>query len=207
MKLYWIDFKNIRFLGLVPLVAAWLFFPLTVGLLVAYGGYSQSNVFDFSYYAQMYLPFFACWWTVFVLRNYADGGGRELLHLYRKSQFGEWCFLFACYALVLAAPYTVLSFFYQQIGFEYLRILTESLFLASLAYCVLFAFRSATAALLVNLVYVSLTVFSKAGVTQYYSIFTPMLNAADVSPVLFAVTLALSAAFLALGRWRNKRLF
>lgn len=221
MRLYLLDLKNIRFHFFVPMAAALIFVPLTVWAFYQNG--STQDIVDASSYIQMYLPFLSIWWVVFVLRQYADGSGRELLHMQRKSQALQCLFMQALFLGITAAPYLVLSFFYEGMLYEYLRIAVQSFFLSSLAYCILFTLRSATAAILVDLLYVAATWFVKLDwgrITgspeswlvqhdpmQYVNIFSTGMKAAELSAAKWFVPAVAGLVFLLAGCWRNRRLF
>ena len=221
MKLYLLDFRNIRFHFWIPILSAWLFIPLTVLLCEQIS--PTGNLTDASGFIQMFHPFLSIWWIVFVFRQYVDGSGREILHMYRKSQFLQCVFMQMLFLLVTGLPYFVLSFFYPNTGLEFLRIGVESFCLSSSAYCILFVSRSSTAAILINLIYVAITWSSKFDISRlignpenwivkydvlsYLNIFSVWKEVTAVPKSKFIVTLVAGLLLLAVGGWKNRNLF
>lgn len=104
------DYKNTLLQFFIPLIAAWLLVPLTVWGFYMLSGKTE-DITDASPLIQMYLPFLPIWWTVFVCRQYVDGGGQELLHMHCKTQLWECLFFQVLLLLIVAVPYVFLSFF------------------------------------------------------------------------------------------------
>lgn len=222
MRRYWIDLKNIRLHVWVPVIAALILVPLTVWGFYQISGNTE-DITEASSLIQMYLPFLSIWWIVFVFRQYADGSGRELLHMHCKSQVGECLFFQALFFLITAVPYVLFSFFYKNMAYEYLRIAVQSFALSSLAYCILFLFRSATASILVSLLYVVGSWFVKVDFSQiienpdswlvrynpieYLNIFSVARPALGLPWFKLIVPLVAGSAFLLIGWWFNRRMF
>ena len=221
MKLYLLDFKNIRFHFWIPIVSAWIFIPLAV--FICQRITPTDNLTDASGFIQMFHPFMAIWWIVFVFRQYADESGSELLHMYRRSQLPHCVFMQLFFLLITGVPYGILSCFYPDTGLEFLRIAVESFCLSSAAYCIIFTFRSATAAILVNLIYVAATWFVEFDISSmidnpenllvkydllsYLNIFSIWVDISEIPKMKFGVTAAIGFVFLMIGGWKNHNLF
>ena len=222
MRRYWIDLKNIRLHFWVPVIAALILVPLTVWGFYQISGNTE-DITEASSLIQMYLPFLSIWWIVFVFRQYADGNGRELLHMHCKSQLIECLFFQALFLLITAVPYVLLSFFYEDMAYEYLRIAVQSFALSSLTYCILFVSRSATASILVSLIYVVVSWFVKVDFSkiientdswlvhynpiEYFNIFSVAKPALGLPWFKLIVPLIAGMVFLLIGRLFNRRMF
>ncbi|GEM_PF-3752970 len=213
MRNIWYSIKNLRWAALLPLVVLFLVFPLLVWSEVKLNSYSQENLDQIGDFAQMLLPFSAIFGPVFIFRQYVEGGAREVIFFYRKGHLLELCTYGGLYLALAGILFLVLSGFYQDVWWEYLRIAVQSVFFLALSYASLFVMRSTALGLMASLMTESFFVLLKDELPSSHSLFSfDCLAKGDVffaakGEVLdkYLLLLLLSALLLAIGYWRAQK--
>lgn len=213
MRNIWYSMKNLRFVALLPPAVLFLVFPFLIWCVVRINAYSQDNLSTIGEFAQMLLPFSMIIWPAFIFRQYVEGGAREVIFAYRKGYFPELCLYGGLYLLLAAVLFFVLSLFYQDVWWEYLRVAVQSIFFLSLVYAALFATHSTALGLMAPLLVETFFVLLKDELPSTWNLFTfSSLAKGDVFVASqgeavdkYVLLLLLSAVLLVFGYWRARR--
>lgn len=141
--LFWIPVAMVY--GLIPLIAV-----LTCR---KYGisGEFVTNVIQFSL---LLIPLFSCWWAIFLLREYLEGDGNEILYVCRaKGKGADVLFTFIVYFVGVLIQYSVYIALMPRMALEVVRLLCISLFYLGLSYFLMFLTRSTAVTVMAVLVY------------------------------------------------------
>lgn len=151
-----LELKNLKWLYGLPVIVAWVLIPL-----LNQADYRMDNDPAYLYTlvgtaAQQYLPFFASWWPILILKDYLHAPGRELLYMYRTGRdsllmrmWVLWAW-FMLHTAVLFVGYTCR--FGNLLPFFGL-LCAQTLFLVALGYCVAMLAHNTFLPLLLNLCY------------------------------------------------------
>jgi hypothetical protein len=151
-----LELKNLKWLYVLPILVTWALIPL-----LNQADYRMDNDPAYLYTlvctaAQQYLPFFASWWPILILKDYLHAPGRELLYIYRTGRDSLllrmlvlWAW-FMLHASVLFVGYTCR--FGNLLPFFGL-LCAQTLFMVALGYCVAMLAHNTFLPLLLNLCY------------------------------------------------------
>lgn len=105
--------KGMGKLYFIPYVFLFIIMPLLTKLDFI-GGYPFEVCYSSTYiHLQVFLPFFAIWWTLFGFREYIEGESRELLLVYKKSIAVELLIVFIFYCLHICALFCLYCIIYN----------------------------------------------------------------------------------------------
>ena len=211
-------FKNIKSLFWVPVVLLLIVMPVVVGALYnAMADQESIALQNILTIFQQIIPLFSTWWLVFILREYIDGDGAEILYTYEsvyRSKLGVVLLTLACYLLVLAADYLLLSVLYLKwaglIWIDFVKMSIICLFFNSFVYLIMYLLRSTTAGIICSILYyfaVSLTgQMGNPFVSVYFEYGGNQLGFVSASDLgsHYLVVLLLSFALLALAYIRER---
>ena len=148
------SWKNIGILRFVPFVILDILIPL-----VNIGSYRQNGLTDVFQReiistAFMFLPFFAAWWPTFILREYIESDGNELLAFFHNKRQESLCvFTLLIYLANVSVLFLVYIKLFPTLKLFYLWILIICVFYFSLSYFMSFATKSTTLTLMSGLIY------------------------------------------------------
>lgn len=204
MRRLYLELKNLRFYYFVPLVVLFILLPLTVlASLKQYGPSFPS----FSVICQLYIPCFAPWWSLFVLKDYLNSAGKELLFVYkqtRDSLLGKTIILWVLYVLHILVVFFAASFIYDFVWFLFIALIIQGMFLTALAYFLAILLQNTFVPLITTFTY-SL-IFMLAGGYSPLNIFTQGLNDASSLNKMPGVLLV-AVVFFYVGYQTEKRLY
>lgn len=201
--------KNMGAFGCVPPVVMDLVVP--VALVSGYLHYGRNSA-ELDALAmqlvQTLLPLFSVWWSLFLLRDYVEADGRELLHIaVRKRALREAALPFliamANVLIVLGLGGLLVPVLFTEI----LRILPACVFLFGLSYCLVYLLRSITMALFGVILYTLMNWFILVE-TPFFPLY--MSTYPIDGSQLLTLSLPLTAAGILLtmaGVWCNKKFF
>lgn len=155
-----------------------------------------------------YYPFFSNWWPLFLMKEYLETDGNELLFVYSgKNKLIDLASVFLLNIiniLIWFIPHTVL---FPMMKYELLRVLTICFLYFSFSYFLTFLSRSILIPLMILLLY-NLGAILYAGTTATlpifyinYETFTPILYLKQYFPFLIA-----AFSFLGMGIILNKKI-
>lgn len=147
-------FKSIKYLFFVPVVMMVAVIPLlnlfsAQKFSVAEEAFADILKIDF-----MLFPVLSVWWSLFILKEYVEADGYELLYVCRnKIKLLDALLPFFLFLFIMGGFFFGYSFLLKDIWFEYFCIVCSCLFYFGLVYCLLFLTRSVTLTLMACLLY------------------------------------------------------
>lgn len=192
MRRLCLELKNLRAYYYIPLVVLFLVVPLMMtASLKKYGPSFPS----FTLTCQLYIPCFAPWWLLFILKDYFNSPGKELLFVYRQSRdsiMGILVTLWFLYVLHVLIVFGAAAFIYDFVWFLFVAIIIQSLFLTALAYFIAILLQNTFIPLIINFTY-SL-IFMLAGGNFPLNIFAEGFR--DVSGLSKSASVSIAAFIL-----------
>ncbi|WP_347489745.1 hypothetical protein ABDB91_00910 [Desulfoscipio sp. XC116] len=155
MRRLYLELKNQRLYFFVPPVILFILVPLTV--LASTKG-DGGNFPECATISQLFIPSFAVWWPLFILKEYLNAPGKELLFVYksgRDSLFFKMIGLWAFFVLHVLMVFVYFSFLFDFVWFLFIVIIIQSLFLIALGYFLSLLFQNTFIPLIINFAYSS----------------------------------------------------
>lgn len=155
MRRLYLELRNQRFYFLVPPLILFVLVPLTV-LATTKG--APDHFPECATISQLFIPSFAAWWPLFVMKEYLNSPGRELLFVY-KSGLDNLCsrmiILWVLYVLHIVIIFIYYTSLFDFVWFLFIAVVVQSMFLIALAYFLSLLLRNTFLPLLVNFTYSS----------------------------------------------------
>lgn len=144
--------KSLKLLFWVPIIALDVFLPLFA--LYQYRSENPSAEYNIASMILIIVPLFSAWWSIFILREFLESPGNEVLFSRKKVLLFEISLPFIIYVIdAVAVLYGISNWFPKTVGMIK-PLLIVILFLFALSYFIAFVSKSVTIALLINIVYV-----------------------------------------------------
>lgn len=134
MRRLYLELKNQRCYYFVPPFILFLLLPLTVLAAIKKGG--GGNFPECCTISQLFIPAFAAWWPLFILKEYLNSAGKELLFVYKSSKDSlvfKMIILRAFYILHIVMVFVYFTFLFDFVWF-FIAVIVQSLFMIALAY-------------------------------------------------------------------------
>jgi len=157
MRRLYLELKNQRLYFFVPPIILFILVPLTVLATIKNGG--GDNFPECATISQLFIPGFAAWWPLFVLKEYLNSPGKELLfvHKYgRDSLVFKMIILWAFYVLFVVIVFIYFIFLFDFVWFLFIAIIIQSLFMVALGYFLALLFQNTFIPLIINFAYSSI---------------------------------------------------
>lgn len=120
--------KGMGKLYFVPYIFLFIILPLSTQLDFV-RGYTIEVCYSSTYiHLQVFLPFFAMWWTLFGFREFVEGESRELLLVYKKSIAVELLLVFIFYLFHICALFGLYCIIYNFNYFNYIFVFAVQAF-------------------------------------------------------------------------------
>lgn len=166
--------KNLGFLVAVPLIILNAIIPILNYLQYSKDGISEELYVNILQYSQWFMPLLCVWWSVFVLRDYIEGEGNELLFTNQnRNKVADMFSLFLLSILNITVIFSVYTFLMPDMKYEYIKIISICVFYFGIVYCVSFITKSTTITLMLIILYTIANVYwgntIKASPLIYYS--------------------------------------
>lgn len=145
--------KSLKLLYFVPIVGLFLLLPfLSVGHFLSFG--RGENAF-YQTFAEMqrYIPFLASWWVIFGLREYVEGDGKELLHVYKRSLLPDFLLLFIWYMIHVCLLLILYGIFFENYWLDFCLFFIQSLVFAGMTFLLMIVCKTIAVPFLVNIFY------------------------------------------------------
>jgi hypothetical protein len=193
MRSLLLELKNQRGYCFVPVIVLFVLTPLVVLAMIKNGGSFPECCTT----SQLFVTSFAAWWPLFLLKEYLDSPGKELLFVYKSSDSGllqKMIVLWLCYLLLMVILFCYFSTLFGFVWYLLIAVAVQSLFMIALGYSLALLCQNTFIPLIVNFAYCSvfmLAVFySPVSIFQNFGDFT---QAADLSksPVVALIALLL----------------
>ncbi|MFA7077585.1 MAG: hypothetical protein WC147_04110 [Syntrophomonas sp.] len=155
-RLY-LELKNQRFYYFIPPVILFILVPLTVFATIKGG--TSSHFPECGTICQLFISSFAAWWPLFILKEYLNSPGKELLFIHklsRDSLFLKMIILWAFYVLHVVIVFIYFTSLFDFVWFLFIAIITQSMFMIALGYFLSLLFQNTFIPLIVNFAYSSL---------------------------------------------------
>jgi hypothetical protein len=160
MRRLYLELKNQRFCFFVPPVILFILVPLTVLATIKNGGGGGgSNFPECGTISQLFIPSFAAWWPLFILKEYLNSPGKELLFVHklsRDSLFLKMIILWAFYVLHVVILFIYFTSLFDFVWFLFIAIIIQSMFMIALGYFLSLLFQNTFIPLIVNFAYSSI---------------------------------------------------
>lgn len=157
MRRLYLELKNQRVYYFVPLLIVFLFVPLAV--LATIKGGSGNNFSEFETISQLFIPSFAVWWPIFVLKEYLDSPGKELLFVHRYGKeflLLKMIFLWVLFVVHVALVFVLFSFLFNFVWYLFIAIAVQSMFMIAFAYLLSMLFQNTFVPLIASFAYSSI---------------------------------------------------
>ncbi|MBT9147807.1 MAG: hypothetical protein DDT32_01573 [Syntrophomonadaceae bacterium] len=205
MRRLYLELKNQRFYYFAPPVILFILLPLAVLASVKAGG----RIAECATFSQWFIPSFAAWWPLFILKEYLNSPGKELLFVYksgRDSLFFRMIGLWAFYVLHVVILFIYFASLFEFVWFLFIAIIIQSMFMIALGYFLSLLFQNTFIPLIINFAYSS--IFNLA---LFHS---PLISIFKISPFSNAeslnkfIAVAIIACILFYGGYQlEKRLY
>jgi hypothetical protein len=161
MRRLYLELKNQRFYFFVPPVMLFILVPLTVLATIKSGG--GDNFPECGTISQLFIPSFAAWWPLFILKEYLNSPGKELLFVYksgRDSLFLKMIALWAFFVLHIAIVFIYFTSLFDFVWLLFIAIIIQSMFMIALGYFLSLLFQNTFIPLIINFAYSSIFVLA-----------------------------------------------
>lgn len=154
LKLFCLSLKSIKAILILSLGIIFIVVPI-----INYGNYKTFGITDdlkilIIHTARRLIPFSCVLPSVLLLRQYVEADGKELMHIYLTKRRILLTLLTVIFSLVLSAVlFVVYSHFFNEMWFEYAKLICISLMLYGLAYFFMSITRTTAISLLILIVY------------------------------------------------------
>lgn len=205
------DFLRLHFLFFVPLAVLFIFLPIAAWQqceAFRLMGATEPPLRELMFDSQVWCSFFSLWWSFFILREYVEGDGNELLFTARRARrllpvvlAGMVLWLFLCG--VLMTGYAAL---FGSMVWNYLMIVIQTLVYTSVFFALCFLLRSAVFSMMIIFMYHVFSAYFLPQDMQHFSIFVKEFGEFPQDTVLgFWPLLVLSSVLFLLGMALNRR--
>lgn len=127
-------FKNIGLLFFVPIIVVDVLIPVLNYISYSVHGISDELYYRISELTQIFIPFFSVWWVIFILKEFVDSDGCELLYTNQKTPAKSSIFMaFGIYCLNIIALYFIYSCLFKNFLMELIKILMVCVFFFGLS--------------------------------------------------------------------------
>lgn len=157
MRRLYLELKNQRFGFFVPPFILFILVPFVV--LAAIKGGAGSNFPECATIFQLFIPCFAAWWPLFILKEYLNSPGKELLFVHkfgRDSLFFRMIILWAFFVLFVVILFIYFTSLFNFVWFLFIAIIIQSMFMIALAYFLSLLFQNTFIPLIINFAYSSI---------------------------------------------------
>lgn len=153
--LIFFNLKNLKNLFFVPLLVLFAFIPiLNISSIVICNSVKDAYPLVIKS-AQMLISVFSIIWNSFILKEYVEGDGSEILYIYQTKIFILFntvinYFIFVFFVSLL---FFVYSFFWQNILVEFIKICVICLFYNSILFCLIHSLKSTSIPIMLIILY------------------------------------------------------
>lgn len=166
-----LNFRNMKGFYFVPLVFLYIILPvLNIATIKEYG-FNENAYRIICNDIQKFVPIMCSWWVIFSLKEYLEGDGCEVLHLYKNSLTLDVIMIYIWYLIHVAILIITYTIFLTNLSLEFIGIAVQSLFYASAAYFFIFLFKSIPITFILIFMYEIICLFNNLGIKKYISIF------------------------------------
>ena len=152
LKKEYLLLKSLKLLFWVPIIALDIFLPLFS--LYQYRSKNPSVEYNIASIILIIVPLFSAWWSIFILREFLESPGNEVLFSGKKVLLFEISLPFIIYVIDTVAVLCGISNWFPKTIEMIKPLLIVIFFMFALSYFMSFVSKSITISLLINVVYV-----------------------------------------------------
>lgn len=159
----------IRTIGLaaaIPLIIIYICIPFLGFCIYHKYGIGYELWETFTKMTQLFLPFFSAWWGILALRSFVEADGNEILFINNKYTMLIFLWAFIFYVISIAPLYLVFGLPFENIWFEFAKVLIECILFNSIAYFLLFTAQSSAISFAALAIYTILSFFKFDSVSR-----------------------------------------
>lgn len=146
--------KSIGKHAYVPIIIADIVFPATIYMFSLQTGYTQELYRYIVEYSLFLFPISSIWWPIFILREYLEADGNELLFVNKyRIKIADIIVVFLAFMLNAWIQFIVFTIIFSSMQFEFLRLLCSCIMYLGMSYLIAFSFKSITLTLMTMLIY------------------------------------------------------
>ncbi len=200
--------KSIGIMRFVPLIAIDVF-ALGLILLSGFGRETpEETVLDFLLVSQFFFPVFSIWWSVFILREFTDANGSELIYtICHRSLLAYIIKPFLILLLNVAALLGICTAFCNIFIWEFARILSVCIFYFGMIYCVSMFSRSTSISLFAIIIYTLVCMVFRGEEPSFPLYMSQWMIQADSILKVCLPLLIFGIILVVAGRFGEKRLY
>ena len=172
LRISFAGIKAQHIFAFVPVVVAYVLIPLLNLLFLKKYGVGDDLYISIICFTQLLLPFFSVWWVFFMMREYVEGAGSELLYVCDKNgQIITVVMTWLIYIIMLVPLYTVYFICFRMMALEFVRIICESLLMLGLLYICINLLNSTSLSVIPVFLYIIANISAKnESVFLYYTL-------------------------------------
>lgn len=156
--------KSIGVLAFIPLIVINVILPLLTYLVYRQYGKSSRLEISIQEYSQWLLPLACVWWPMFVMKEYIEGDGKELLYINKPcNKLLDLFLLFAVSTLNVSLIFLGYTFLIPYMKYEYLRIVVICFLYFSMVYAIGFTTNSSALTVLSVVLYTLTNIYYGRG--------------------------------------------
>lgn len=121
--------KSTKALFFVPVVITNVFIPFLNFVSYRANGISDELYNNIIQFSQIFIPFLSVWWVVFILRDFIDSDGNEMLYVNKKwSLLLDFIAIFFVYIIDVIILYIFYIGFFPNMKYELIKLLSICIF-------------------------------------------------------------------------------
>jgi hypothetical protein len=158
MRRLYLELKNLRWHFFAPLAVLYFLVPLMVLATLRAAGGGESFA-ECAIICQLFIPSFAVWWPLFVMNEYLNSPGKELLFVYKSWRDSLMLKMIILWALFTTSTLFLFLYFttlFNFVWFLFIAIISQGMFLISLGYVLSLIVQNTFISLIANFAYSSL---------------------------------------------------
>lgn len=198
--------KSIGLLFFVPLVIIDILIPTLNIMEYSKYGIGEELYIHILQYSQWFFPFFSAWWVLFVLREYIESDGNELLYVHAdRCKLKDILCLFILYIFNITILYSMYNVLFSDMKYEFLKILSVCIFYLGITYFFTYLTKSITITLLILIFFTlaNITFGSNIMIFPFYYTLERVTVALYINSCLPLMLIGLALLFV--GTVLNKR--
>jgi hypothetical protein len=138
MRRLYLELKNLKAYYYVPVFIVCGLVPLIVISEILVNASIDGRALVKMYKAsQMYIPWFAVWWPVLIMKEYLNSNGKELLFIYRfgfDNLVFRMIFLWIWFCVHILLLFVIMTLLFHQVIAFFLLLSAQSLLMIAAAY-------------------------------------------------------------------------
>lgn len=210
MRKFYLEVKNLKIYYFMPVTIVFGLVPLIViAEIVVNGGIDVRSLAKMYEACQIYIPWFAVCWPVFIMKEYLNSPGKELLFVYRfgyDNLVNRMLILWGWYSVHIMIMSILMAFLFHEVILFFLFICAQSLLMIAAAYLMAMLSRNTFIPMIVTFGY-CLVFWMIIRVPQFSMfVYDPKpFNSAFIHKALWLILIA--ALLFGFGYLLEKRLF